>query len=127
MGWKGPQASSGSTPCQRQGCHPLDQVLDQVFENHSALSYLYLSIVKSCFPSCLQSTYKYQKAAMRSPLQPSLFQVEQAQLSQPFFIGEVLQSPEDPHGSSLNLLHKLHNFPVLEDPRAGCSTPNGSQ
>ena len=54
---------------------------------------------------------------MKSPLQLSLFQVEQAQLPQPFFIGGVLQPSDHPHGPPpLDLLQKLHIYPVLRTP-----------
>lgn len=39
---------------------------------------------------------------------------EQAQLSQPFLIAEVLQTSEHPHGSPLVLLQQLYVFPELE-------------
>jgi len=51
---------------------------------------------------------------MRSP--QSLLQTEQAQLPQPFFIGEVLQASDYLHGPRLDPLQQHHIFLVLEAP-----------
>jgi len=55
-------------------------------------------------------------------LQPSLLQAEQAQLPQPVFIGEVLQSSDPLCGSPLDPLLQLPAF--FGGPRPGCSTPH---
>ena len=47
---------------------------------------------------------------------PSLLQAEQAQLSQPVFIGRVLQPSDHLCGSPLDLFQKLHNFLQLGAP-----------
>ena len=49
------------------------------------------------------------------PLEPSVFQIEQAQLPQPSFIAEVLQISNHLHGPPLNLLQQLNIPPVLGD------------
>ena len=46
----------------------------------------------------------------------SLLQTEQAQLPQPFFIGEVLQASDYLHGPRLDPLQQHHIFLVLEAP-----------
>ena len=45
--------------------------------------------------------------------QPSLLQTEQAQLFQPFLIGEVLQPSDHLHGPPLDLLQQVPVFPML--------------
>ena len=52
---------------------------------------------------------------MRSPWS-LLFQAKQAQHSQPFFIGEVLQPPDHLHSPPLDPLQKLYIIPVLGAP-----------
>jgi len=51
--------------------------------------------IKSQFPSCLYAPFKYWGAAVRAP---QSLQAERAHLPQPFFIWEVLQASEHPHG-----------------------------
>ena len=46
-------------------------------------------------------------------MEPSLLHTQQAQLPQPFFIGEVLQPSEHLHGPPLDPLQQLHIFLVL--------------
>jgi len=50
------------------------------------------------------------------PLQPSLLQAEQHQLSQPFLKGELLQPSDQFCGPALDLLQQLHVFPALTAP-----------
>jgi len=47
------------------------------------------------------------------PLEPSVFQIEQAQLPQPSFIGEVFQPSEYLNGFPLDPLQELCVLPVL--------------
>lgn len=56
------------------------------------------ALVKSQSPSCLYAPLKYWKATVRFPCRKPLLQAEQAQLPQPFFIGEVLPHSDHPHG-----------------------------
>ena len=49
-------------------------------------------------------------------LEPSLLQAEQAQLSQPFLVGEVLQPLDHFGGPPLAPLQQVHVFPVLRSP-----------
>ena len=44
--------------------------------------------------------------------EPSLSQAKQAQFLQPFFIGEVLQTPDHLSGPPLDPLQELHILPV---------------
>ena len=46
-------------------------------------------------------------------MEPSLLQAEQAQLPQPFLIGEVLQPCDCPRAPPLDLFQELHIPPVL--------------
>ena len=58
------------------------------------------------------------KAVVRSP-QRSLFQAEQAQLPQPFFIEEMIQPCDHLHVPPLVLLQLLHMLLVLGTPCLG--------
>jgi len=49
-------------------------------------------------------------------MRSSLLQTEQVQLSQPFFVRDVLQPSEHLHGPPLDLLQHLHIFPKLVAP-----------
>lgn len=61
----------------------------------------------------------YNKVSLES----ALFQAEHPQISQPFFIEEILQSYDKFCDSPL---HLLQQFPVCAgDPRAGCSMAGG--
>ena len=56
------------------------------------------------------------EAAIRSPW--SLLQVEQLQLSQLVFTGEVLQPSGHPHGSPVDSIQQIHVLFKLGYPRA---------
>uniref|UniRef100_A0A669QPG5 ATP synthase subunit alpha n=2 Tax=Phasianidae TaxID=9005 RepID=A0A669QPG5_PHACC len=74
------------------------------------------TLVNRYIPSCLYAPFKHWKGTMRSPLEPSLLQEKQAQLPQPFLVGEVLQ-PSDPlSGPPLDPLQEPHILPVMEAP-----------
>jgi len=51
-----------------------------------------------------------------------LLQAKQAQLPQPFFIGEMLQPSDHLQGPPLHLLQQLH-ISCAGDPRSGCNIP----
>ncbi|KAK4818676.1 hypothetical protein QYF61_017421 [Mycteria americana] len=63
------------------------------------------ALLKSLSQSFLQAPFKYWEAA-----------AEQPQLSQPVFIGEVLQPSDHFHGPPLDLLQQLHVLLVLRAP-----------
>lgn len=62
--------------------------------------------------------YKYLTVTVRS-LEPSLLQNEQAQLLQPFFIEEMLESSVHLHSPSLDMLQHFQNLLVLGAPGLG--------
>ncbi|KAK4827563.1 hypothetical protein QYF61_019187 [Mycteria americana] len=64
------------------------------------------------------------KAARRSPR--SLLQAEQPQLSQPVFVGEVLQPSGHLHGPPLDLLQQLHVLLMLRPPELHAVLQMGS-
>ena len=70
---------------------------------------MYLSLLFISSPQVLEGLSEVSS-------DPSLLQVTQAQLPQPFFIGEALQPCDHLHDLPLNLLHQLHIFSVLEAP-----------
>jgi len=55
-------------------------------------------------PILLTPTLEIFISIYEVPLQPSLLQAEQAQLPQPFLIGEMLQSPHHPRSPPLDSL-----------------------
>jgi len=59
---------------------------------------------KELGPILLTPTLKIFINIYKVPSQPSLLQAEQAQLPQPFLIGQMLQSPHHPHSLSLDSL-----------------------
>ena len=59
---------------------------------------------KESGPILLTPTLKIPISIYEVPSQPSLLQAEQAQLPQPFVVGEMLQSPHHPHSPPLDSL-----------------------
>ena len=59
---------------------------------------------KESGPILLTSTLKIFISIYKIPSQPSLLRAKQAQLPQPLFIGEMLQSPHHPHSPPLDSL-----------------------
>ena len=60
------------------------------------------------------------------PFQASLLQAEQAQLPQPFLVGEVLQSPHHPRSPPLDSSPVGPHLSWTREPRTGQSTPDGA-
>ena len=72
--------------------------------------------VKSLFPSFLYSLLNFGRPWDEMSLEPCLLQTKQTQLSQPVFIGLVLQTSEHPCGPLLDPLQQLHILLVLGTP-----------
>jgi len=58
--------------------------------------------------------------------QPSLFQAEQPQLSQPFLMADVFQPSDHFCGPPLDPLQQVHVFPVLRAPELDAGLQLGS-
>jgi len=59
------------------------------------------------------SSFKVLESQNDIFLKTSLFQAEQAQLSQPFFMGKKLQPTDHLHGPSLDLLQQHQHLHIL--------------
>ncbi|KAK4826482.1 hypothetical protein QYF61_009478 [Mycteria americana] len=73
-----------------------------------------------------QALLKILKGCYKVSPEPSLLQAEQPPLSQPFFIGEVLQPSDHLRGFPLDPLQQLHVFPVLRAPELEAALQVGS-
>jgi len=81
---------------------------------------------KKTVPISPIGTLQVLKGCKKVSLEPSLLQVEQPQLSQPFLIGEVLQPSDRLHEHPLDLLQQVHVFVVLSAPELDAGLQMGS-